>query len=141
MTRLAELKSPTGKTYLTIDYDQHNNWIYNNWIGYATLENVKQGAMAVLDAFRKYPEVCCGLNDNRQLVGPWDQSVEWIEKEWMPLVAAAGLRYYAHIVDKESFAAASSKNMASRTTGHFTMRIFDNLKDAEKWLRQCQQAA
>ena len=137
MIKLQELISPTGKTFLTIYYDRDNNWIYNDWEGYVTPENVKQGAMAVLDAFQTH-NTFCGLNDNSKLVGPWDQVIAWIEKEWIPLITDAGLRYYAHVVDKDSFAAASAEAMAERAQGHFEMQLFNNLADARNWLRQCQ---
>lgn len=137
MVKLQELKSSTGKVFLTIYYDEENNWIYNNWEGYVTPENVKQGAMAVLDAFRAH-NVFCVLNDNSKLVGPWDQAVEWIEKEWTPLIIDAGLRYFAHVVDKDSFAATSAETMAERTQSHFKMQLFNNLADAQKWLQKCQ---
>jgi len=137
MTRIAELKAATGKTYLTIDYDTQHHWIYNNWLGYVTAENVKKGALQVLQALETY-RTPCGLNDNRQLTGPWDHSVDWIEEEWIPGAARAGLRYYALVVDQEAFAAASAQDMLSRVKGLFTMRIFDDINQARHWLQECQ---
>jgi hypothetical protein len=76
-----ELSTSTGKVYLSIYYDEQNNWIYNNWVGYVSPENVKLGSLAVLDALKKY-KTPCGLNDNTELVGRWDQSVDWIAQEF-----------------------------------------------------------
>ncbi|WP_276499213.1 STAS/SEC14 domain-containing protein [Pontibacter litorisediminis] len=138
MTKTVELTSATGKVFLTVAYDAANNCIYNNWVGYVSPENVRQGSLAVLEAIKTH-RTPYGLNDNRQLVGRWDDSVDWIEKEWMPQAMAAGLRYYAHVANQESFAAASAADMVSRTHGLFEMRIFDNLESAQTWLRACQR--
>ncbi|TPE43548.1 hypothetical protein [Pontibacter mangrovi] len=138
MTKIAELTSSTGKVYLTITYDEANHWICNEWEGYVSPENVKQGSLAVLEAFRKY-KTAYGLNDNTKLVGRWDDSVNWIEKEWMPQAIAAGLRYYAHVANQESFAAASAADMETRTHGLFEMRIFDDVESAKDWLKACQK--
>jgi hypothetical protein len=138
--KVQELTSSTGKVYLTISFDETNKWIYNDWIGYVTPDNVMQGCLAVLDAIKKH-KVSCGLNDNRHLVGRWDQSVGWIEEEWTPQAVAAGLRYFAHVVDIESFAAASSVQMLERVQGKFHMRIFHDLDSARDWLKACQNDA
>ena len=135
--KLQELKSATGKTFLTIRFDESNNWIYNNWTGYVTAENVVQGSLAVLEMIEKH-QASFGLNDNLFLVGRWDHSVDWIEQEWIPRAVAAGLRYYAHVVNEDSFAAASSAEMLTRVQGRFHMQIFRDLESARQWLKECQ---
>jgi hypothetical protein len=139
MIRFAELQSATGKVYLTIDFDTHDKWIYSNWFGYASPDNVKQGALAVLDAYRLHPTPYL-LNDNSQLVGRWDDSVDWIEETWMPQAIASGLRYFAHVANQESFAAASALDMLRRSEGLFQMQIFGDLDSAQEWLKECQEA-
>jgi hypothetical protein len=139
MIKIAELTSATGKTFLTIAYDAANNWIYNNWIGYVSPENVKLGSIAVLEAFQTH-QTPYGLNDNQELVGRWDEAVDWIEQVWMPQAAAAGLRCYAHVTNQESFAAASAAEMESRTNGLFQMRIFGDMDSAKSWLKECQKS-
>ncbi|WP_018479748.1 hypothetical protein [Pontibacter roseus] len=138
--KVQELKTATGKLFLTIYFDEQENWVYNDWSGYVSPENVEQGSLAVLAALEKY-KVPYGLNDNRHLVGRWDQSVDWIEQQWIPRATAAGLRYYAHVVDGESFAAASSADMLNRVQGRFRMRIFQDMQEARDWLRSCRDGA
>lgn len=136
--KVRELTTSTGKTYLTIYFDEHHHWVYNDWIGYVSPENVKQGSLAVLEAIKQY-KASCGLNDNRHLVGRWDESVEWIEQVWIPMAAEAGLKYYAHVANAEAFAAASSADMLNRVRGRFEMRIFQDIDEARDWLTACQQ--
>lgn len=136
--KVQELTSSTGKTYLTIHYDEQHHWVYNDWNGYVSPDNVKQGSRAVLNAIVQY-SAALGLNDNRHLVGRWDDAVEWIEQEWIPNAAAAGLRYYAHVVNADAFAAASSGEMLSRVQGRFQMRIFSDYSEARDWLIACRK--
>lgn len=137
--KVQELTSSTGKTYLTIYYDGQNKWVYNDWSGYVSPENVKQGSLAVLEAIKQY-KASCGLNDNRNLVGRWDDSLEWIGQVWIPAAAKAGLRYYAHVANEDAFAAASSADMLNRVQGRFEMRIFEDIDTARDWLTACQQS-
>lgn len=136
--KVRELTSSTGKTYLTIHFDEQRHWVYNDWIGYVSPDNVKQGSLAVLEAIKQY-KASCGLNDNRHLVGRWDDSVEWIEQEWVPMASDAGLRFYAHVANADAFAAASSADMLSRVRGRFEMRIFQDIDEARNWLIARQQ--
>ncbi|WP_299824337.1 STAS/SEC14 domain-containing protein [uncultured Pontibacter sp.] len=136
LTTFRELITSTGKPYLTIYYNEQHNWVYNNWIGYVTPDNVKQGSLAVLDALETY-HTPLGLNDNRELVGPWDQVVGWIETEWIPRAEKAGLQFYALVVDAEAFAAASAAKMLNKVHNKFDMRIFNDITAAEDWLQKC----
>ncbi|WP_439880057.1 hypothetical protein ACSX1A_12910 [Pontibacter sp. MBLB2868] len=137
MIKFQELKSHTDKLYLTIYYDQQNDWIYNKWEGYITPDNVKLGCLAILDAFAKF-HTSYGLNDNKEVVGTWDQAVNWIDEEWTPRAIALGLRYFSHVVDKDAFAAASAADLLSRVEDKIYMRIFENVVDARQWLHDCK---
>lgn len=136
MEKVQELWSPTNKLYLTIYHDSQSNFIFNNWTGYVTSENVKNGAFAVLDALKKYNS-CNILNNNKELLGRWDHTVEWIETEWTPRAIEIGLRNFAHVVDSETFAAASAADMLKRVNGRYTMMIFNTVEEAKQWLQTC----
>lgn len=128
--------SPTNKLYLTIYHEEQGNIIYNNWTGYVTSDNVKNGAFAVLEALTHYKSAHI-LNSNKELVGRWDHTVEWIETEWIPKAIAMGLCYFAHVVDDDTFAAASAADLLVRVQGRYTMKIFNQVEDARAWLQSC----
>ncbi|MHA6249355.1 hypothetical protein ACXYMU_15545 [Pontibacter sp. CAU 1760] len=134
MEKIQELWTSTNKLYLTIYHEKQNNIIYNNWSGYVTSENVKNGAFAVLEALKKYKSSNV-LNNNKELLGRWDHTVEWIEQDWTPRAIEAGLRNFAHIVDCDTFAAASAADMLRRVEGRYTMRIFHEEQEGRAWLR------
>ncbi|SFU90290.1 hypothetical protein SAMN04487941_3195 [Pontibacter akesuensis] len=134
-TPMREFKSATGKTYLTISHDKKNRWIYNNWTGYVSTDNVKVGSTSFLEVLQ---QTGCAftLIDNRELVGPWDQSLEWIKNEWVPAAKKVGLRFYAHVVNKDTFAEAAALQMQDFVKGEFEMRVFYSMPDAQEWLQQ-----
>jgi hypothetical protein len=136
MEKIEELWSSTNKLYLTIYHDVQSNYIFNNWTGYVTSDNVKNGAFAVVEALKKFKSSSI-LNNNRELLGRWDHTVEWIEKEWTPYAIEAGLCNFAHVVDNDTFAAASAADMLKRVNGLYTMMVFNTVEDAKQWLHNC----
>lgn len=129
-----------GKVYLTIVCDSANGWVYNNWVGYQTYIGIIAGADACLHALR---DNACRylLNDNREVVGPWDHAVEWIVTDWAPRAIAQGLTHFANVVSHESMAAQSAETMRLGVEGQLQMRMFGDIAEAQEWLREAQQAA
>jgi hypothetical protein len=124
-----ELKNGFGKVYLTTGYDAANGWVYNNWMGYQTLPGIVAGADACLIPLGK--NACAYLlNDNREVIGPWDHAVEWIVTDWAP--------HFANVVSPESMAALSAEAMAVGLGGRLQMRMFGSIDDAKAWLQEAQ---
>ena len=123
-----------GKVYQTIDYDRSNKWIYNNWIGYQTYAGIVVGANSCLHLMQ---DNSCTLllNDNREVVGPWDHAVEWIVTDWAPRAIAQGLTHFANVVSPESMAALSADAMHLGLDGQLQMRSFGEIEQAQAWLR------
>jgi hypothetical protein len=134
----ATLTNGFGKVYLSIEYDAANGWVYNNWIGYQTYIGIIAGADACLHPLR---ENACAylLNDNREVIGPWDHAVEWIVSDWAPRAIAQGLTHFANVVSPESMAAQSAEAMRLGIEGQLQMRMFDDIMEAQVWLREAQQ--
>ena len=127
-----------GKVYQTIDYDQANEWIYSNWIGYQTYTGIVVGANACLQLLQDN-NCTLLLNDNREVVGPWDHAVEWIVTNWAPRAIALGLTYFANVVSPESMAALSAEAMHLGMDGQLQMRSFGEMEQAQAWLRATRQ--
>ena len=131
---IQELKSPTGRVYLTIDTDTTNRWILVDWIGYLTADSIRAGAQAYTDALAK-SGFSCVLNDTRSVRGPWDHSMDWVINVWAPNAAAAGLKHFAMVSTPESLADGSAANFYAQLTA-FQAEVFDNLSSARAWLSQ-----
>ena len=72
------LKNSEEEVFYKSYLDTEINCIRTTWIGYVNLNNVKAGCLAGLDLIK---ETNCPylINDNTDLVGPWQQANEWIE--------------------------------------------------------------
>jgi hypothetical protein len=134
-TSFKELKNSFGKVYLTIHYNDARRWIYNEWQGLLSLENVKEGATEVLKLLQE-KECSLLLNDNRQIIGSWSHSNDWIANEWIPAAIDVGLKRFAHIVSPGIFGAASAVEMQHRVGDKFEMRLFQDIDAAESWLEE-----
>lgn len=134
-----ELLNGFGKVYLRISYDPANRWVYNEWVGYQTYTGIVVGADACLPPL---VENGCAylLNDNRQVIGPWDHAVEWVVNNWAPRAIASGLTHFANVVSPESLAANSARAMALGLEGQLQMHLFGDLAEAQQWLRQAQRS-
>lgn len=80
------------------------------------------------------------LNDNVGLVGPWFDSTRWLEVAWLPQAQRLGLRYVAHVVQRDTHADIMTLRYPRH---HFInaleLQLFDDVAAAEAWLRSCQQ--
>ena len=129
------LTNSFDKVYLTIEFDEVNNWIYNNWVGVLPTEKVIQGCQATLDFLREDP---CPhmLNDNRNIVGSWGSANDWIAKHWVPQALTLGLKRFAHIVSPGIFGQASAAEMVTRVGTQLEIRLFQDFELAKAWLRE-----
>ncbi len=129
-----ELKNAFGRVFLTIDVDSKNRWVYVNWMGYLTPDNIRTGAEAYTKILQNNGYNCV-LNDTRLIVGSWDHSMDWVINEWAPRAAMFGLRRLAMISTPESFGEASASRFYSDLKA-FQTKLFDDRSGAEEWLRQ-----
>jgi hypothetical protein len=128
------LTNAFDKTFLTIEFDAANQWIYTNWTGVLPTEKVIQGCQATIDFLRQ--NRCANmLNDNREVVGSWKSANDWIAHNWMPQVLRLGLKRFAHIVSPGIFGQASAEEMATRVGNQLEIRLFKDLELAKQWLR------
>ena len=129
-----QLKSSLGRVFLTIETDTKNRWIFTDWQGYLTADNIKTGAAAYTAALAK-SGFSCVLNDTRSVRGPWDHSMDWVINVWAPNAAKAGLRHFAMISMPETLSDGSAANFYGQLTA-FHGEVFDNMAEAQAWLRQ-----
>ncbi|QJX48589.1 hypothetical protein HMJ29_17355 [Hymenobacter taeanensis] len=133
-----ELQNGFGDTYLIIEYDAVNHWVYNNWLGTQTYLQVTSGADACLNYLRDYkcPYL---LNDNRHVIGAWDFAVDWVVSSWVPRAIEHGLTHMAHLFSPEGLATASAEFMYDGIGQDLQMRMFSDYEEARMWLTQSQE--
>jgi hypothetical protein len=130
-----ELLNSFDNLYLTIEFDEANQWIYNNWVGMLPTEQVIQGCQAIIEMLQAHPCIHI-LNDNRAVIGSWSAANEWIDQHWTPQAVALGLKRFAHVVSPGIFGQASAAELATRVDKKFEMRLFQNIELAKIWLKE-----
>lgn len=128
------LRRGDGTVYLTIEYDQDENWIHARWYGRQTLGTVMDGGLTYLDLLRQTP---CPklLNDHRDLVGTFTDANDWIQQVWTPLIIKEGLRFIGQVVSPDIFGQLSIEDLKFRISDQLDIYLFDNLEDTQAWLR------
>ncbi|MDF7810263.1 hypothetical protein [Hymenobacter sp. YC55] len=128
------LRRGDGSVYLTIEYDQDENWIHARWYGRQTLGTVMDGGLTYLDLLRQTP---CPklLNDHRDLVGTFTDANDWIQQVWTPLIIKEGLRSIGQVVSPDIFGQLSIEDLKFRISDQLDIYLFDNLEDTQAWLR------
>jgi hypothetical protein len=123
-----------------LTYDESNGWLRATWRGFVDMEEALRGAdnyLRQLEGLRS-PYL---LNDNVALHGPWFDSVDWLEQVWMPKALGMGLRYVAHVVQADLLSDIITINFRGPQIGGLELQIFQQVSEAEAWLRSCQRRA
>ena len=119
-----------------IEFDEQGKFMYANWKGFQTVDNVKFGCEKMLE-FLKQKKITRVLNDNRQVTGPWQGAAEWGAKEWFPRMFAAGLTHFAWIQSTSVFSQLSTEKALFETDESWKtqgIRTFDDPELARKWI-------
>ena len=120
--------------HLSIAYDYLNEWLYVDWTGDQDLDSVREGCLQMLDCLRQ--ERCSKvLNDNRRVTNMWSDASEWGGKVWFPMMAEAGLEYFAWVYSPNVYSRLSTDLMMSHTARPLVL-TFDDKDTATAWLRQ-----
>ncbi|HEX8349251.1 MAG TPA: hypothetical protein VF598_04755 [Hymenobacter sp.] len=122
------------------EYDEVNQWLRATWQGFITHLDAAQGAIECLKVLR-ITHAPYLLNDNSQIVGPWFDSVEWLEHVWVPQAERLGLRYVAHVMQPDANADITTVAVRNPESISFELQIFRQIEDAEEWLKTCQVSA
>jgi hypothetical protein len=121
-----------------LTFDEANGWLRATWRGFVDMSEALRGA----DNYLRHLEgMRCPylLNDNVALHGPWFDSIEWLERVWLPQARSLGLRYVAHVVQADSLSDIITINFRGPQVAGLELQIFQQVPEAEAWLRNCQQ--
>lgn len=133
---------PTSLTFLTgghctLTYEKRDGWLRATWAGQINTDDAMAGARNYLA--QAGPLHCLYLlNDNEALRGPWFDSVEWLERAWLPQAIQLGLRYIAHVVQQDSHNDILTLTYPTSVVNTVELQLFDEVTSAEAWLRTCQ---
>lgn len=114
-----------------------DGWLRATWRGFVDMEEALQGADNYLQTLQELRNPFL-LNDNVELMGPWFDSIEWLERVWVPSAVGMGLRYVAHVVQADALSDILTVHFDKGTAGALELQIFQQIPEAEAWLRSCQ---
>jgi hypothetical protein len=126
---------PRDHSSCALRYDEVEHWLCATWRGYVDPLEAIRGAEAYLLYAAHAPSARL-LNDNSQLSGPWFESVDWLAHVWVPQAERLGLRYVAHVTQADGH--HDILTLLEPAVLPFDLQIFDDLSDAQHWLRECQ---
>jgi hypothetical protein len=103
-----------------------DGWLRATWRGFVDMEEALRGATNYLHTLQNLRNPCL-LNDNVELMGPWFDSIEWLERIWMPQATGMGLRYVAHVVQADSLSDILTVHFDKGTAGALELQIFQQV--------------
>ncbi|MES2764954.1 MAG: hypothetical protein V4642_03745 [Bacteroidota bacterium] len=129
-----QLQDFKNNTFIEIEYDEENGWIYNRWSGLITMNDIKKGALACLEVLEE-KKVKVIVNDHTKLITKWDSINDWLAKEWIPRAMESGLECFAHVVNPiHHIGESAAMAMKERVAENFRMEIFHTIDDAKYWI-------
>ena len=121
-----------------LSFDEKNQWLRATWRGFVDMGEALRGAENYLSTLVKLrcPYL---LNDSVALRGPWFDYVEWLEWVWVPQAVGRGRRYVAHVVQADGLSDIVTATFRGAQVGGLELQVFQQVAEAEAWLRQCQR--
>jgi PAS domain S-box-containing protein len=118
---------------IEISYDNERSFISANWHGFHSLHSIKTGCLNILSTINKHS---CNmvLNDNTNVMGTWDDAVEWVAREFFPMLQDTSLTHIAWVYSKSTFSRLSTDLTLETVIGNVTTKTFDDKETAAKWL-------
>ena len=75
------------------------------------------------------------LDDKRDTGGDWSEALPWLEYEWLPKAAAAGLRAIAYILSPNLEAQIVSPDFVEAVQSQIRISLFTNEEETREWLQ------
>ena len=123
-------KELINKKNVVLTYHEEHNYVYLNWIGFQREQEIYDSGEEILKVFKTL-DCHKVLNDNREVIGPWNSAAKWTQNYWFPEMIKAGLQYFAWVFPDNVFAELSA---TKAMPDNEMVRKFLDEKTAESWL-------
>lgn len=121
-------------TFIAIEYNAIDNWIYVNWKGYQNYDSVIAGCEKILESMKA--QACYRiLNDNSLVEGQWSAAAKWGADVWFPAMFAAGLKSFAWVYSPSTLSRLSTDKTLKLADFPDQIKVFDDVDLAQDWLR------
>ncbi len=119
---------------IEISYTATGKWLYVNWIGFQTVQSVKDGCGKILEYM--ISEACTKiLNDNTLVEGMWSGAAKWGADIWFPTLREHGLQAFAWIYSPSMLSRLSTDKTLTHAHQPSYIQTFDDPEEAKAWLK------
>jgi len=108
MNTLDKAESIYKSANIEISFDAETKIMYCKWIGLQNKDGIMKAGGIILELLRER-RITKVLNDNTEVIGPWNDAAEWTVKEWFPSMIEAGLKHFSWIISSNIFSEISAK--------------------------------
>ena len=119
--------------FVTIEYNDQQDWIYANWKGPQTEKSLMDGFEKILETVR-YCQSSKVLNDDTNAMDIWKAASEWLAKNWLPRFKLAGVSKFAWVCAVCKMSKMANEDSFRNTAALDMFQTFTDLDLAKKWL-------
>lgn len=125
-------------TYILIELNHIENWIYVNWRGYVNNDTVTAGCEKILECMQN-TQCFKILNDNSNVEGQWSAASQFVGDNWLPRMRAAGMECFAWVYSPSTLSRLSADKAIRNVPDEYVdfIKTFYDLEAAMDWLRIC----
>jgi hypothetical protein len=79
------------------------------------------------------------LNSNKELIGPWEEAVNWLSFKWVPQAKLLGVKHFAHVLSPGIYGQRSYNALYPRIKDKLEVHSFCDEETAIAWLQTKEQ--
>jgi hypothetical protein len=118
---------------LDLYLDQENEWLYLDWKGSQTLEQVRVDCQRATEYFYQ-SGVHKALNDNSRVTDTSWEMMHWVASEFLPEMGRNGLEYLAWVYGPVLGCRSDLDLMSNFLGPHPQVAFFEDVAAAYEWL-------
>lgn len=119
--------------YLTVEYDAANKLLIQNWKGFASSAQFREGIEKSIEIFKQKKPIRL-LSNTKEGALVKKEDTDWAASYAIGQMIQHGLKSMAFVVPANVFAQMSVKNFSGQAAGTFQPQYFDNKEKAIEWL-------
>ncbi|EMR01556.1 hypothetical protein [Cesiribacter andamanensis] len=121
------------KTYLVLEYDAQEQLLIQNWKGFASSVQFREGIEKSIDVFKQH-KVTRLLSNTKDSAVVKKEDTDWAATYAVGKMLQHGLRSMAFIIPTNAFTQMSVKNFSGLAGGALDQQFFDDVDKAIVWL-------
>lgn len=122
------------KPYLTIELDEKLQCLIQNWKGFATSEQFREGINQSVKFFQEKKNINKLISNTKDFAVVKKDDTDWVANSATPLMVQNGLKYMAFVLPTNVFTQVSVNNFKSKADDILQIQYFDDLEKSRQWL-------